>query len=92
MRGNFAILDARSQRIIRVCRSTFAAELYSTEEALDVGTFCRGALCELRGKDIKGRKIDAVLETVPLEVVKVPITRAPQIHLLLEAERACVLE
>jgi hypothetical protein len=92
VRGNFAILDARSQRIIRVCRSTFAAELYSTEEALDVGTFCRGALCELRGKDIKGRKIDAVLETVPLEVVKVPITRAPQIHLLLEAKRACVLE
>eukprot|EP00435_Cladocopium_sp_Y103_P018581 s757_g4.t1 len=67
--GNFAVLDARSHRISRVCRSTFAAELYSTEEALDVGTYCRGALAELQGKNIKGRMIEAVLETIPMAVV-----------------------
>ena len=67
--GNFAVLDARSHRISRICRSTFAAELYSTEEALDVGTYCRGALAELQGKNIKGRMLEAVLETVPMIVV-----------------------
>lgn len=67
--GNFAVLDARSHRISRMCRSTFAAELYSTEEALGVGTYCRGALAELQGKNIKGGMIEAVLETIPMIVV-----------------------
>ena len=38
--GKFAVLDARSHRIPRVCRSTFGAELLSTEEAFDVGVYC----------------------------------------------------
>lgn len=51
-RCSFSVLDA-------VCRSTFAAELYSAEEAFDVGIYCRGALAELQGKPIEGRMIDA---------------------------------
>ena len=39
--GNFNILDARSHRIPRVCRSTYAAETLAAEEALDVGQLCR---------------------------------------------------
>ena len=67
--GTFAILDARSHRLSRVCRSTFAAELYSTEEAFDVGMYCRGVLTESRGHSLGSKVVDAVLETVPLVVV-----------------------
>ena len=48
--GSFAVLDARSHRSSHVCRSTFAAELYSTEEAFDIGIYCHGAFAELQGK------------------------------------------
>ena len=67
--GTFAILDASSHRLSRVCRSTFAAEPYSTEEAFDVGMYCRGVLAESRGHSLGSKVVDAVLETVPLVVV-----------------------
>lgn len=67
--GTFAILDARSHRLSRVCRSTFAAELYSTEEAFDIGMYCRGVLAEANGHSLGSKVVDAVLETVPLVVV-----------------------
>lgn len=67
--GSFAVLDARSHRLARVCRSTFGAELYSTEEAFDVGTYCRGVLAESRGHSLKARLVDAVVTTIPLTVV-----------------------
>ena len=67
--GRFAVLDARSHRLSRACRSTFAAELYSTEEAFDVGIYCRGALAELQDKPVSDRFVDAVLEMIPLAVV-----------------------
>ena len=67
--GSFAVLDARSHRLARVCRSTFGAELYSTEEAFDVGIYCRGVLAESRGLSLKARLVDAMVDTVPLTVV-----------------------
>jgi hypothetical protein len=56
--GNFNILDARSHRIPRVCRSTYAAETLAAEEALDVGQLCRGFLSTTRGHDTFGRNAD----------------------------------
>ena len=67
--GDFAVLDARSHRLARVCRSTFGAELYSTEEAFDVGIYCRGVLAEVRGHSLKAKLVDAAIDTVPLTVV-----------------------
>lgn len=67
--GSFAVLDARSHRLARVCRSTFGAELYSTEEAFDVGTYCRGVIAESRGHSLQARFVDAMVTTVPLTVV-----------------------
>lgn len=67
--GDFAVLDARSHRLARVCRSTFGAELYSTEEAFDVGIYCRGVLAEVRGHSLKSKLVDAAIDTVPLTVV-----------------------
>ena len=43
-KGGFMVLDARSHRLQRVCRSTFSAELLGVEEAVDVGHYCRGYL------------------------------------------------
>lgn len=44
--GQFTVLDARSHRLARVCRSTYVAELMGTEETFDVGQYCRGCLAE----------------------------------------------
>ena len=68
-RGFFNILDARSHRIPRVCRSTYAAELLSTEEAFDVGILCRGFLASVRGFDLSGRFCEPVLGMIDLQVV-----------------------
>ena len=43
-KGRFTVLDYRSHRLQRVCRSTFAAELLGMEEGLDAGRYCRGTL------------------------------------------------
>lgn len=67
--GNFAVVDARSHRISRVCRSTYAAELLGCEEAMDVGLFTRGIVAEFRGFPILARNIDQVLEVIPLTIV-----------------------
>ena len=48
-RGAFNVLDARSHRIPRVCRSTYAAETLSAEEGFDVGQLCRGFLATILG-------------------------------------------
>ena len=67
--GKFSVLDARSHRLNRVCRSTYAAELLGCEEAFDVGLFTRGLVAEFRGYPILARNIDKVLEVIPLTVV-----------------------
>ena len=54
--GQFNILDARSHRIPRVCRSTYGAETLAAEEALDVGQLCRGFVASILGRDMVGRR------------------------------------
>ena len=67
--GTFAVLDARSHRLNRVCRSTFAAELLGVEEAMDVGQFCRGFLGEARGRPISTRQVDLLAESIELQII-----------------------
>eukprot|EP00435_Cladocopium_sp_Y103_P044136 s2398_g12.t1 len=67
--GNFNILDARSHRISRVCRSSYAAETLSTEEAFDIGRLCRGLLATVRGHDMYGKRADVAMDSVDMQVV-----------------------
>ena len=67
--GRFCVLDARSHRLTRVCRSTFAAELLGVEETVDTGMFCRGCLAEPLGFPMAQRDVSASLDSVPLTVV-----------------------
>jgi len=67
--GKFCLLDARSHRLQRVCRSTFSAELLGTEEAFDVGQYCRGLVASLRGYPMAVRHVDSILEAIPMTVV-----------------------
>jgi len=50
--GLFNILDARSRRIPRVCRFTYAAETLSAEETLDCGQLARGLLALAQGRQL----------------------------------------
>ena len=63
------ILDSRSHRIPRVCRSSYAAELLGTEEALDVGILCRGFAATVRDCEVVGQISDYSIDKVPLTVV-----------------------
>ena len=64
--GQFAILDGRSHRLQRVCRSTFGSELLGTEEAFDVGQYCRGIWACVKGRDLRQRQVDNSLNSVGL--------------------------
>ena len=57
--GAFNILDARSHRIPRLCRSTYTAETLAAEEAMDVRQLCRGMIAMLRLKDLTEKEADA---------------------------------
>ena len=48
-KGTFNVLDMRSHRIPRVCRSSYAAETLGAEEAFDVGLLCRSFVASARG-------------------------------------------
>ena len=68
--GKFNVLDTRSHRLTRVCRSSYAAETLGAEEAFDVGQLCRGFVAAARGYDLQGKaEIDRSLNAVPLTVV-----------------------
>ena len=67
--GRFSVLDARSHRLTRVCRSTYAAELLGVEETLDMGIFCRGSLAEALGYPMTGRDVSASVDAVPLTIL-----------------------
>ena len=67
--GSFNILDMRSHRIPRVCRSSYAAETLGAEEAFDVGQLCRGFLASVRGHSLHKSRVDVSLNSVPLCVV-----------------------
>ena len=64
--GRFNLLDYRSHRIARVCRSSYASETLAAEEGLDVAELCRGMLAEALGVKVS-------LKTAWLEVCKVPL-------------------
>ena len=67
--GKFTVLDARSHRLARVCRSTFAAELLGVEETFDTGLFCRGSLAECLGFPMEKPMVESSIDAVPLCVV-----------------------
>ena len=67
--GSFCLLDARSHRLPKVCRSTFGAELLGAEEAFDVGQYVRGVMADFLGYPMENRHVDAILDAVPLTVV-----------------------
>ena len=67
--GKFVLLDGRSHRLSRVCRSTYAAELLSAEETFDTGQYCRGVLAEALGYPMNQRDVSMSCEAVPLTVV-----------------------
>ena len=67
--GYFNVIDSRSHRIPRVCRSTYAAETLSTEEAFDIGRLCRGLIAGARDRDLHGKKADFGIDSVPMVVV-----------------------
>ena len=62
--GSFNVLDMRSHRIPRVCRSSYAAETLGAEEAFDVGQLCRGFMASWSFAAAAGR-----LNSVGLTVV-----------------------
>ena len=67
--GSFNIIDARSHRIPRVCRSTYGAETLAAEESMDVGQLCRGFLATIRGFKMDGRNVDASLYSIQMTAV-----------------------
>ena len=67
--GSFNVLDMRSHRIPRVCRSSYSAETLGAEEAFDVGQLCRGFMASLRGLSLQRQDVDRSLNSVGLTVV-----------------------
>lgn len=66
--GRFCVLDARSHRLTRVCRSTYGAELLGAEESMDVGLYSRGLLAEVKGYNVLQRD-EAYNAEIPLALV-----------------------
>ena len=67
--GFFNILDARSHRISRVCRSTYAAETLAAEEAFDIGQLCRGFVATVRGYNMVGKCSEKGMDMVDLSII-----------------------
>ena len=67
--GSFNVLDSRSHRIPRVCRSTYSAETLSAEEAIDTAQLCRGFLASLCGKSLHGRNVDTAINSIAMTAV-----------------------
>ena len=67
--GRFNLIDARSHRLGRVCRSTFGAELLASEEGLDAGHFCRGAFAEMLGYPMEKPFAEQSMDWIPLQMV-----------------------
>ena len=68
--GTFNLLDGRSHRLSRVCRSSYAAETYSLEEGVDSAEVVRGLIAECKGADLAVCRHDlSVIDSVPLVAV-----------------------
>ena len=66
--GKFNLIEARSHRLSRVCRSTFAAELLGTEEGLGARQYCR-AFAELMGYSLDREMAERSMEQIPMQLV-----------------------
>ena len=64
--GIFNVIDARSHRIPRVCRSSYGAETLAAEESFDMGQLARGFVATVLGKEMLGPKADLSMNSVPL--------------------------
>ncbi|CAE7790137.1 Mfsd6 [Symbiodinium sp. CCMP2592] len=67
-KGRFTVLDHRSHRLQRVCRSTFAAELLGVEEGADALQYCRGHLAEVLGYDLGHKGVDCILDGIGMVI------------------------
>ena len=67
--GQFSVLDARSHRLPRVCRSTFGAELLGTEEAFDVGQLARGYIASVLGYPLMAKDVSSSTDAVAMAVI-----------------------
>jgi len=68
--GRFNVLDTRSHRLARVCRSSYASETLGAEEAFDVGLLARGFPAAARGLPLQPKQeIDRSLNSIGLVVV-----------------------
>ena len=65
-KGRFSVLDFRSHRIPRVCRSSYASETLGAEEGLDAAELCRGFVAEALGLPIHHRHGYLMATQVPL--------------------------
>ena len=65
--GSFSVLDYKSHRMPRVCRSSYAAEVMGAEEGLDASELARGFVAEALGINVHSR-FGAV------EITRVPLT------------------
>ena len=52
-RSSINVLDWRSHRLQRVCRSSYASVTLALEEALDAAQLLRGQTAEIRGADVE---------------------------------------
>ena len=52
-----------------MCRSTFSAELLGSEEAFDVGQYCRGLFAVVQGLPMENRHVDAIMDSIAMCVV-----------------------
>ncbi|CAE7294222.1 RE1 [Symbiodinium natans] len=68
-RDSFNLLDFRSHKLQRVCRSSYGAETLGVEEALDAAELVRCLVAEARGTDILKPGGQFAVCTVPLTVV-----------------------
>ena len=50
--GEFNLLDCRSRRVPRICRSSYSAELLGTEEGVDAAQLARGFVSLVRGASL----------------------------------------
>ena len=64
--GKFNLLDFRSHRIARVCRSSYSAETLGAEEGLDAAELARGFLAGVLGVDVTAKDAWFKVTKVPL--------------------------
>ena len=65
-KGSFNLIDFRSHRLQRVCRSSYASETLGVEEGFDAAELCRGFLAEAIGINVSAKSAWMDICKVPL--------------------------